>query len=181
MAKDNKKILPYLEPALQADSAGAPLPPDTEHLILPQLTAEQQAEVDQLAGKIAGTETPAGAAAEEIVATQSIPSGSFQDDASMCVDVFVESAIAYCPKVEPLWPADKRRNVAVALGRVFEKYNFSFARFGPEIALVAIAGPVLWQTSKVIAQQMNEQAAVAVQAVQVHAPVPTPDNPAPTA
>lgn len=160
-----------------ADPVIPPAPPETENPIIPQLSAEQQAEVDLLAGKIAATE----GVAEENPALQqpgaAIPPGSFSDDASMCVDVFVDLSITYCPQVAPLWPEDKRRAVASALGRVFEKYNFTFARFGPEIALLMVAGPVLLQTSKVIAQQMNEQAAR--DAEQVHAPKPAEQSPLP--
>lgn len=171
MAKDNQKT-----PG--ADPHGPPLPPETNNPIEPQLTPEQQAEVARLASSIAETETGPEEQGTAAPAAE-IPAGSYDDDAEMAVEIFVESAIAYCPQVAPLWPADKRAKVSQALARVFQKYNFSFARFGPEIALIAVAGPALWQTSKVIALQMNAQAAQASAPEQVRAPVPHPGEPVP--
>lgn len=134
------------------------MPPETQHPIEPVLTAEQQAEIDQLAGRISETETLPGAedpGQDPEHADLDAAPASFLDDASMCVDLFVMFAIEYCPPVEPLWPKDKKQKVSQALSVVFKKYNFSFARFGPEIGLLVVAGPVLYQTSKMIALHMQ--------------------------
>ncbi len=142
-------------PAPEDAPAGAPIPPQTDHPIEPVLTAEQQAEIDQLAGRISETEIDPTLDPQDH-ADLDVPPATFLDDASLCVDMFVMFAVEHTPAVEPLWPEPKKRTVSKALAKVFEKYNFSFARFGPEIALVVAAGPVLYQTSKVIALHMQQ-------------------------
>lgn len=179
MAKLKKKDLEEIEEVLQhnidtlGDGSDQPKPPTTDHPIKPLLTAEQKAEIAGLAHSIAETETPPAGDLDALpAAPEPLPAGSYQDDAKTCVGMFVEFSVMYCADVAPLWPEKKQQQVAVAVARVFEKYNFSFARFGPEIALIMVAGPVLWQTSKVIAQQMNNQAPPVEQ---VRAPVPSGD------
>lgn len=161
MAKSTTSDAPAADPAPVAQVA--------DPATVPALSQEQQNEVDQLVASHAATDqTSVDPAAPDLI-PEPVPVGSYSDDAAMCVDVFADMATEYCADVAPLWPADKRRKVAVTLAAVFKKYNFTFARFGPEIALAMTAGPVLWQTSKIIAAQMNKAAAVVEQ---VRAPVP---------
>jgi hypothetical protein len=161
MAKSDEKKTPGADPV----KVNPPTPPATDHPIEPKLTAEQQADVARLAGSIAETEKPPlDPAAAPVVEVDQVSESEYQTDAAMCVDMFVELSIDYCAEVAPLWPDDKRKKIASTLGAVFKKYNFTFARFGPELAFAVAAGPVLWQTSKVIALQMNKAAAQPVQA-----------------
>lgn len=150
-----------------------PAPGSTQEIAPgPVLSVEDQAEVDRLATELASAEKPPAADLAQAPAQEEpLPAGSFADDAAMAVEIFTQSAIAYCPAVEKFWPTEKCKSVSVALARVFEKYNFTFARFGPEVALLVAAGPALWQTSKAIAQMMNEQAA-AGSTLQQPAPAP---------
>ncbi len=145
-------------PAPVEAPAGAPIPPETTHPIEPILSAEQLAEVDQLAGRISETEKDPAADPDQDPEHADLdqPPASFLDDASMTVDLFVMFATDYCKEVGPLWPKEKKETVSKALSLVFKKYNFSFARFGPEIGLLVVAGPVLYQTSKVIALSMQQ-------------------------
>jgi hypothetical protein len=171
--KDREEIEKVLQHNIDTlgDGSDQPKPPAADHPIEPVLTAEQQEEVARLAHSIAETEKPpAGNLAVLPAAPEPLPAGSYQDDATTCVGMFVEFSVMYCADVAPLWPDEKQKKVAAAVARVFEKYNFSFARFGPEIALIMVAGPVLWQTSKVIALQMNNQAPPVPE--QARAPVP---------
>lgn len=117
-------------------------------------SVEQAADLARLEQSIADSDPLPGSPGEP----ELVPSGNYGDDASMCVDMFADMATAYCADVADLWPTSTRRKVSVALEAVFKKYNFSFAKFGPELALVMTAGPVLYQTSKAIALAMSNPA-----------------------
>lgn len=115
---------------------------------------EQAADLAALAQSIADSDPLPGSPGEPEVVE---PIMSFNDEAEMAVDLFADMAIAYEASVEKFWPASTRKRVVVALAAVLKKYNFSLLR-SPELALIAVAGPVLFQTSKAIAQAMNGKA-----------------------
>jgi hypothetical protein len=126
----------------------------------PSLSPEEQQRVAALAGQIAGTESSTQAGEELLDADEqleNLPAMSFDEEAAMAVDMIADMAVAYDPAIAQFWPDKTKRKCAVALGKVLKKYNFSLFR-SPEIVLVFVMGPPLWNTSKAIAQIMNEKA-----------------------
>lgn len=77
------------------------------------------------------------------------------------VDMFAAMAVGYAPKAESVWTEQAKARTAMALAPVMEKYSFSFGAMPPELTLVIVAGPLLWQTSKLVAAQMAEEKAKA--------------------
>lgn len=81
---------------------------------------------------------------------------NYETEARGMVDMFAALVTGYAPKCAPLWAQDTKTRIAMAAVPVMEKYGFSLGAIPPELTLIIVAGPVLYQTSKVIAQQMNE-------------------------
>ena len=130
---------------------------NSEEVTAPEIpqSAEQAADLAALAQSIAESEPLIAPAAD--AAPDEAPILSFGEEAEMAVDLFAEMAAAYEPSTEKFWPASTRKKVSVALAAVLKKYNISLLR-SPEIALIAVAGPALYQTSKAIALAMSKVA-----------------------
>lgn len=77
------------------------------------------------------------------------------------VDVFAAMAVGYAPKAEAVWTEPAKARTAAALAPVLEKYAFSLGAMPPELTLIIVAGPLLWQTSKLVAAQMADDKAKA--------------------
>jgi len=77
------------------------------------------------------------------------------------VDMFAAMAVGYAPKADSVWTEQAKARTAMALAPVMEKYAFSFGAMPPELTLIIVAGPLLWQTSKLVAAQMAEEKAKA--------------------
>lgn len=82
------------------------------------------------------------------------PPPDYATEAAGAVDFFAAMATGYCPKAEPIWSPACKGRVAAALVPVFEKYNFTMGGMPPEFALLLVAGPPLYQTSRLIAAQI---------------------------
>jgi len=125
---------------------------------LDNVSAAQGADIERIERLITDEPVPgdenslADDAVENLVTGETVL--SYSEEAEMAVDLFVEMATAYEVKVAALWPVSTRRKVAAALAAVLKKYNFSLLR-SPEIALIVVAGPVLFKTSKMIAENIN--------------------------
>lgn len=89
------------------------------------------------------------------------PPKDFAGEARAAVDTFAALIVGYAPAAAELWDNDAKKCIAAALGPVMEKYNFSLNALPPELTLIIIAGPVLYQSSKCIATQAAEQKAKA--------------------
>lgn len=81
----------------------------------------------------------------------------FQREAAGAVDMFAAMVVGFAPKAAPIWSAEAKERTAQALAPVLEKYGFSFGAMPPELTLAIVAGPLLWQSSRVVAEQINEQ------------------------
>ena len=85
------------------------------------------------------------------------PPRDYMTEAAGAVDTFAALAVGYAPKAADLWDAEAKQRITAALAPVMEKYNFSLGALPPELTLLIVAGPVLYQTSKIIGAQMAEQ------------------------
>lgn len=77
------------------------------------------------------------------------------------VDMFAAMVVGYAPKAESVWTEQAKTRTAAALAPVMEKYGFSFGALPPELTLMIVAGPLLWQSSRIVAAQMAEEKAKA--------------------
>lgn len=80
----------------------------------------------------------------------------FQTEAAGAVDMFTALLVGFAPKTEGIWTAQAKERTAQALAPVLEKYGFSFGNMPPELTLAIVAGPLLWQSSRLVAEQINE-------------------------
>lgn len=117
----------------------------------------------------------------ELIADQPAPV-DYATEAAASVDMFAALVGGYCAPAGALFTTEKKQAIAGALAPVLEKYGFTFGALPPEITLLIVAGPVLYQSSKLVAAQIrDEQAAAAkarpaaVQAPAAAAPVTGPE------
>lgn len=110
------------------------------------------------AGAIA-IDTPQGAEGEggELVAQ----GPDYMIEARGTVDMFTAMMVGYAPKCESVWTEPAKARTAAALAPVMEKYGFNFGSMPPELTLIIVAGPLLWQSSRIVAAQMAEDKAKA--------------------
>lgn len=126
----------------------------------PQKT-EPNAGLDQLAG-IAAQADSAVALVENPVAADAAQDPAAPDyatEASALVDMVAAMICGYEPKCLPLWGDDRKAGISAALAPVMEKYNFTLGAIPPEITLLIMVGPPLYQSARIIADGMNKQQA----------------------
>ncbi|MFZ3219889.1 MAG: hypothetical protein WA174_07640 [Rhodoferax sp.] len=78
-------------------------------------------------------------------------------EASATVDTFAALLVGYCPDTASLWTDDKKIAVAAALAPVMEKYGFTLGALPVELVLIMTAGPLLYQSAKLVAAQMKRE------------------------
>lgn len=78
-------------------------------------------------------------------------------EAGATVDTFAALIGGYCPPAGELWTHDKKTAVAASLAPVMEKYSFTLGKMPVELVLIITAGPLLYQSSKIIAAQMVDE------------------------
>lgn len=109
------------------------------------------AELDAQAGQADGTAPPA-----EAVATP-----DYLHESRGAVDMFAALVIGFCPTCATVWDHGTKDRVAGALSPVMEKYGVSFGALPPEILLVIIAGPPLYQSARLVASHLADKKAEA--------------------
>lgn len=92
------------------------------------------------------------------------PPINYAGEAAMTVDTIAALITGYCPATSDLWTDDKKQAVSAALAPVYEKYGFTLGGMPCELVLIITAGPLLYQSSKLIATQMAKEKQV-IQAV----------------
>jgi len=80
----------------------------------------------------------------------------YAQEARGLVDMLGALITGYAPACGPLWNESTKGRIAEAAAPVMVKYNFSIGGMPPELVLLVVAGPVLYQSSKIVAKQMNE-------------------------
>lgn len=115
-------------------------------------------ELDQLAGFAA--EVDATTKPPELTPEgQPVPVLDFGTEAQQAVDMFAGLVTGYAPATAELWSADAKARVSATLAPVLEKYGVTVGTLPPELLLIVTAGPLLYQTSKIVALQMQSDKA----------------------
>lgn len=108
------------------------------------------------------------------------PPVDYQHESRGAVETFAALVGGYCPKAGELWNEAAKIRTAAALAPVMEKYKFTFGNLPPELTFVIVAGPLLYQTSRVVAAQMAVDKAATVKEKKPEAqtmPTGAPDGP----
>lgn len=96
----------------------------------------------------------------------------FGAGARQVVDLFGAMAVGFVPEAAPLWGDDTKARMSGSLAPVFEKYGWDMAGAMPcEIVAIVTCGPVLWQTSKLLAAKVEAAKADAAAKARQAAPV----------
>lgn len=85
----------------------------------------------------------------------------FGQEAAGMVEMVTGLLVGYAPGTAAIWTPEAKQRTAAALVPVMEKYGFSFGALPPEITLLVVAGPLLWQSSRVVAAQIEADKAKA--------------------
>lgn len=114
--------------------------------------------LDQLAGLAAAADAESFTVANPGVVVEAAPVVNYHTEAAGLTDMVAALICGYEPKCLPLWGADRKAAIAGALAPVMEKYNFTLGAIPPEITLIIIAAPPLYQSMKIIADGMKPKA-----------------------
>lgn len=85
----------------------------------------------------------------------------YQTEAAGTVDMIAAMIGGYCAPAGDLFTDDKKRAVVGALVPVMVKYQFSLGALPCELTLIIVAGPLMYQASKLVANQMRQEQAQA--------------------
>lgn len=98
-------------------------------------------------------------------APQPIPAGpDYGQEAAGMVDMFGAMVCGYAPAAEPLWSPETKGRMAASIAPVMEKYGVSFGALPVEVTALIVCGPVLYQSARVVAAQINADKAKAAAA-----------------
>lgn len=118
------------------------------------------AELEALAGVTATADANAAAATPpDPNAPPPPPVIDFSAEAAQAVDMFSALVIGYAPAAAEIWGNDAKLRVALTLAPVLQKYGVSVGSMPPELMLLITAGPLLYQSSKAVAAQMQAERA----------------------
>lgn len=105
------------------------------------------------------SEADAGAIALDPVAQAEAQAAAnapdFGQEATIAVDMFAGLLCGFAPKCESIWTTQAKDRTAKALAPVLQKYEITMDKMPVELGLVIVAGPLLWQSSKVVAAQIE--------------------------
>lgn len=79
----------------------------------------------------------------------------YASEAEGMVGMFCAFATGFAPAAEGIWTEGARKRTAEALTPVLAKYQVSLGGLPVELVFAITAGPLLWQTSKAVAMEMN--------------------------
>ena len=96
---------------------------------------------------------------EEVTGEEAPQVADYATEARGAVDMFSAMVVGYAPKTQTVWTESAKTRTAMALAPVMEKYGFTFGALPPELTLMIVAGPLLWQSSRIVAAQMAEEKA----------------------
>jgi len=130
-------------------------------------------ELDGLAGLAAQADQVAMGAdnptADQVA--MATPTGpDYGQEAAGTVDTIAALITGYAPAAESLWNPAAKQRIAAALAPVMEKYGFTLSALPPEVVLAVMAGPVLYKSAKIVAEQMRAERAAAPVAAPAAAP-----------
>jgi len=120
---------------------------------------------------LAGAAASADAARDQVEnpelpgAVQDEPAGGpdYAQGGAMVTDMVVGMIVGFEPACAEYWPDETKAQVATAAAAVMEKYQITMDSLPVEFMLLALAGPPLYQCSKLIAMKMNNPPASSTQ------------------
>lgn len=119
------------------------------------LLAHEAAAADEAAGVgMEGGPAPLGGIATD-----------YHKEAATAVGIFADLLAGYAPATASIWTPEARARTAAALGPVLGKYGVTLGNLPPEITLAVVAGPLLWQSARLVAAQAQSDKAAAPGAV----------------
>lgn len=95
-----------------------------------------------------------------LIADQPEPT-NYATEAAATIDMIAAMIGGYCAPAGALFTDDKKRAVVAAMVPVMEKYSFSLGALPCELTLIIVAGPLMYQASKLVANQMRQEQAQA--------------------
>ena len=114
----------------------------------------------------APTDSPPNAAAEQA----GPPPIDYHAEAAQAVDMFASFVVGYAPKTAEIWNDGAKSRIAAALAPVLQKYGVNFGALPPELTLIIVAGPPLYMSAKIVAEQMRADRAKKPEAKEKPAP-----------
>lgn len=113
-------------------------------------------ELDQLEGMAAmadGQATEAGIATGGVAIATEPEGPNYAMESAKAVDMFGALVCGYAPAAGAVWTPEKKALMAGALAPCLEKWGVTMETLPPELILAIIAGPVLWQSARCIAEE----------------------------
>jgi len=118
-----------------------------------------------LAAEVDGAAAAVAAPGDPNAPTLPEPGPDFGMEARGAVDMLGAMICGYAPQAESVWTEPTRERMAASLAPVMAKYGFSFGAMPVELTALIVCGPVLWQSSRIVATKINvDKAAAAARA-----------------
>lgn len=116
------------------------------------------------AGAAAADGMPAPGAEE--MAAQAGP--DYATQAAAGLDLFTGMVAGYAPETAQVFTPECKGRIVAAAVPVMEKYQFTFEKVPPELVLLAVAGPPVYQAARMVATRLeNDKRAAQAKAVTV--------------
>ncbi|AVO42734.1 hypothetical protein [Simplicispira suum] len=97
------------------------------------------------------------AAAQEAEALAAGP--DYHGQAVAGLDLFCGMVAGYAPETAEIFDTATKGRIAAAAVPVMEKYGFTFEKVPPELILIAVAGPPVYQAARMVATRMERDKA----------------------
>lgn len=82
------------------------------------------------------------------------PEPTRQEQAGDLVNMFAGLVTSYAPDTLAIWTPEAKANSAAVIAPLLEKYNVSLINLPPELMAAVVVGPLLWQSSKIVAAKI---------------------------
>ena len=91
---------------------------------------------------------------------QAAPAGpDYATQAAAGLDLFTSMVAGYAPETAAVFTPECKGRIVAAAVPVMEKYGFTFDKVPPELVLVAVAGPPMYQAARMVATRMERDRA----------------------
>lgn len=87
---------------------------------------------------------------------EALPMGpDYTTQAAAGLDLFTGMLAGYAPETAQVFTPECKGRIVAAAVPVMEKYQFTFDKVPPEIVLMAVAGPPLYQAARMVATRLE--------------------------
>ncbi len=114
--------------------------------------------------QLAGRAVEVDAASEQMMApiegsaiAPTEPPVEYYRESQGAVDFFAAMIVGYCPSCADVWDTGTKERVSAALAPVMEKYGVTLGALPPELTLLIVAGPPLYQSSRLVAEHTQRK------------------------